>query len=147
MAPPTAYTTAELATFALAQLDALATALAWTTASASVTEAVNDAVLAYGVADVADATDIPKLRALARVSIWRAVARATVGYYRFGADQMSFERGQVHEHALAMIGEAEREATALGVGVGSSLIVATVVRDSDSDPYAAHPSQWGEVAV
>lgn len=137
----TSYSEAELADFAIVQLDTLAAALTWTAASAAVLEAVTDALLAYGVADPLDATNIPKLRALTRVAIWRSVARATTGWYRFSADQMSFDRQQVHEQALAMIAEAERDAGA--IGVGAALVVATVVRDSDSDPYAAHPSQWG----
>lgn len=142
---PVAYTEADLAAFQLNILDTLAATLAWTSVTPAVLEAVNDAVLAYGVADIAGATDIAKLRALARVAIWRAVARATAGFYQFGLDQMTFNRQQVHAQAMTMIGEAERDATALGVGAGARLIVASVARDSDSDPYAAHPSQWGMV--
>lgn len=140
---PTAYTEPELAQFALTQLGDLATALSWAVETPSVTEAVTDALLAYGVSAIVDATDVPKLRALGRVAIWRAVARATAGHHRFGADQMSFDRQQVHEHALKMVGEAEREAAALGVGP-YGLVVTAVVRDSASDPYAVHPDQWGE---
>jgi hypothetical protein len=145
MPAPASYTETTLADFQLVALGPLAAVLGWTTTvEPAVVEAVNDALLAYGVADAAEATDIPKVRALARLTIWRAVARATAGNYRFSTDGQSFDRQQVHEHALAMIAEAEREGGAVGAGPG--MLVASVVRDDASDPYAVHPSQWGALA-
>lgn len=143
MPAPTAYTEPELCQFLVLQLGELAPALAWVPEDPRVQEAVTDALLAYGAATIAAATDIAVLRAHGRVAIWRAVARATAGHYRFGADQMTFDRAQVHEHAVAMLAEAEREAGA--AGAGPALVVATVVRDSSSDPYSVHPDQWGVV--
>lgn len=132
---PTAYTEEDLAQFAVLQLGDLATALGWVAEDPRVQEAVTDALLAYGVTLMAEATDVGKLRAHARVAIWRAVARATAGYYRFGADQMSFDRQQVHAQAVRMLAEAEREAGA--VGAGPSLVVTSV--DYVADPYHYRP--------
>lgn len=137
---PTAYSEAELAQFAVTQLGDLATALGWVPETPQVAEAVNDALVGYfgGSGAIADATDVPKLRALGRVAVWRAAARATAGHYRFGADQMSFDRQQVHEHAVAMLGEAEREAAVFGVGAYA--LVVTPVQHT-ADPYAYVPDE------
>jgi hypothetical protein len=139
---PTTYSEDALRQFQLTTLGPLAGVLGWTsTVYPAVVEAANDALLAYPAATIADATNVPRLRALARVAIWRAVARETAGNYRFSTDGQAFDRQQIHEHALAMVAEAEREGGA--VGAGPAMLVASVVRDDTSDPYAAHPSQWG----
>lgn len=140
---PTQYSEADLAQFSITALGPLASALGWDVDTPQVAESVNDALLGYfgGTGLVADATDVAKLRAWARVAIWRRVRDATAGNYRVAVEVLSYDRQQVHEHAVAMVAEAEREAGA--VGAGPALVVGSVVRDSDSDPYAAHPSQWG----
>lgn len=135
MPVPTSYTEATLAAFQVDALGNLATALGWTAATSAVVEAVTDTLLAYGVSDVATAADIPRLRALARVAIWQAVARATAGYFKFAVETLSFDRDQVHDHALAMIAEAEREAG--WVGAGPVLVVTSVSRPHD--PYTWVP--------
>lgn len=135
MPPPTVYTEIELAAFQVAALGDLATALGWVTSTPAVVEAVNDALLTYGVSDVATAANIPRLRALARVAIWQAVVRATAGYFHFSVETLSFDKEQVHEHALKMIAEAEREAG--WVGAGPALVVTSVSRPHD--PYTWVP--------
>lgn len=134
MPAPTSYTEETLASFCVRQLGQVATALGWLPESPRVADAVHDALLAYGASTIADATDVPKLRALARLAIWRAAAAETAGHYRFGADQMSFDRQQVHAQARAMVADAEREAAALGVGP-SALVVTAVVRPDDYYAY------------
>lgn len=135
MPPPTVYTEAALADFQVTALGELATALGWTSLTPVVVEAVDDALLAYGVADIATVANIPRLRALARVAIWQAVARATAGYFNLAVENLSFDKAQVHDHALAMIAEAEREAG--WVGAGPSLVVTSISRPHD--PYTWVP--------
>jgi hypothetical protein len=100
MAAPTSYTEATLAEYILAILGPVAAALGWAE-QADVQETLNEALLAYGVADIADADDIAKLRALARREAWRAAAAATAGDYDFEADGGRYNRSQVHAQALA----------------------------------------------
>lgn len=144
----TAYTEAELAHSLIDDLGNLAGALGWVAESSRVQRAVNRALADYfvgGVGDIADVTNVPKLEAFAQRAIWRAVKAAKAGDFQFGADQMTFSRQQVFDHADKMIAECDRTLAELGAGP-NTLVVTSVVRDSDSDPYAAHPSQWGEVA-
>lgn len=133
MAAPTSYTESTLATFMLDCLKDVATALGWT-ALANVQEAVNETLLAYGVdsiASVAGRENIRKLRALARVEVWRLVVAAVSGDYDFKAGQESFSRSQVHEQALKSLAQAQADAAEFAptyaVGVGSITW--------DNDPY------------
>lgn len=131
MALPTAYTELALASYMLATLGEVAGVLGVDTLEVS--EAVNDALLAYGVSDIAQATDMPRLRAAARVAVWRlALARAT-GLYQFSADGATYNRQQVVEHIRAMLQLEEADASALGIGTGG--VWATPLTLRMADPY------------
>lgn len=137
---PAAYTDDALAAFVVRELGLVATQLDWVAETPRVAEAVIDAVAAYGTASAAQATDIAKLRALARVAAWSAAVGATAGNYAVAADGQSFDRQQVHDHARAMLAEAERAASALGVGPAA----AVVGRLDRWEPYSYRPSaEWG----
>lgn len=138
MPAPTAYTENELAAFLITTLGKVATALEWTAATTQVVEAVYDTIHAYGVSVIADATDVRKLRALARVAIWRAVVRDTAGHYAVAAEGMSFNRQQLHEQATRALREAEGEAAEIGAGV-AALLVTPVTHVHD--PYAYQPDE------
>lgn len=139
MPAPVAYTEAELADYLITALGETATVLGWTSATDQVEEAVNDALLAYfgGAGDVADATDIPKLRALVRVAAWQSVVRWTATRYHFAEGTAEFDRQQVHDQALKALAEAEREAGL--VGAGPALVVTPV--SYVHDPYACLPDE------
>ncbi len=94
MAPPTSYTEDTLATFMLADLKDVATVLGWST-QASVQVAIDDVVLQLGISDIATATNIPQVRALARVFAWKLAVKAASAYYAFSADGGSFSREQL----------------------------------------------------
>lgn len=115
MAVPTSYTDDELAGYMHAALGATAVTLGWSVVESVYAEPVNDALILYGVSDISDATDIDKLRAAARLAAWRAVAAETATNFRFRAGQQSFDRQQVHEHALAMITASRTEAMRHGI--------------------------------
>ena len=121
MAPPTSYTEATLKTYMLASLGTLGTTLGLTTASFD--EAVNDTLLAYPTTDVALATDITKLRALARLAAARQARTVAASWYDFSADGASFSRSQVLAALDGMIAMAETDAMAYSsnyaIGVGT----------------------------
>ena len=131
MALPAVYTESALASYMLATLGEVAGVLGLD--ALEIIEAVNDALLAYGTADIAQATDIPRLRAAARVAVWRlALARAS-SLYQFSADGASYHRQQMTEHIRAMLVREEADAAALGMGTGG--VWATPLTLRMADPY------------
>lgn len=112
MAIPTSYSEETLKAFMLAALSGLGTALGLT--AASFDEAVNDTLLAYGVSDIAQATDMAKLRGLARVAAWQVAVAAAAGDYDFSADGGNYRRSQLHEQARKGLAAAEADAALYG---------------------------------
>lgn len=134
MPVPTAYTEDSLAAFMHAALRDVATALGWSVAAGDYDEPVTDALIAYGEDDIADATDIQKLRALARVAVWQAAVDATVGDYDFSADGGSYSRSQLHAQALARLAQAQQQAAAYM----DDMLVGTATITHHNDPWADH---------
>jgi hypothetical protein len=139
MPAPTSYSEHWLAEYLLSAnvLGPTATALGWT--EPDVLEAVWQTLLAYGVSTIAEATDIPKLRALAKIEAWRQAANATAGHYRFSTDNQTLDRQQVHEHAVKMLAESERQAASYGLP-GSRVQISNIRRRHDPYPYL--PEEW-----
>jgi hypothetical protein len=132
MAIPTSYTEATLKAFMHAELREVATALGWTVVAGSYDEPLIETLLAYGVSDIVAATDIRKLRALARREVWRAVASATAGDHDFSAEGASYSRSQIHAQALAMLTRAESDAGRYDAGGGYAV---TISKTHYADPY------------
>jgi hypothetical protein len=110
MAAPTAYTEEMLREYMQAELGAVVTALGWSLADGNYDEPVNETLLAYGVASIALATEVRKLRALARREAWRTAAAQAAGMHDFSADGSSFSLAQIQEMALKALALAESEA-------------------------------------
>lgn len=110
MAAPATYTEQTLAEYMHSALGAMAGTVGLTVEGGSYAEAVNDTLLTYGVSDIGDATDIAKLRLLARLHAWRLVVTYTAANYAFSADGGSYSRDQVHAHAVSMVSALETEA-------------------------------------
>lgn len=127
MAVPTVYSETTLANLMAAALGPIAATLAITDYS----EAVNDVLLAYGVTDIADATDIPRIRAMARAQAWRLAMDAASSRFDDSTDGQSMSRSQLYDHAKAQYERAEAAAagylTTFAVG-------ATPIRYT-ADPY------------
>lgn len=103
MAVPTAYTETSLAEYMrVGVLRETADVLGWDT-NQPLAEAVTDTLIAYGVATVTTATNIPRLRALARVAAWQAAADATTGDYQFSSIGGTYNRQQMHSQALLQL--------------------------------------------
>jgi len=142
MTPPTAYTEKTLADFMNAELGRVATLLAYAVGVAdagSYQEAVNETILRYGGAVIADLTDILKTRALARVEVWRKALNDLTTSYKFTASGSTFERETVFRQATenlnrALVLAAEYDTT------GAYVISVTRV-DPVNDPYRYRPEE------
>lgn len=130
MSVPSSYTEETLASFQLVSLSDVAGILDWTADTPEIQEAVTETLLAYGVEDIASATDIRKLRALARVQAWQAAADALASRYDFEADGGRYDREKLHAHALAQLAAARAQVASItdptppsstGGGVSTSL--------------------------
>ena len=98
MTPPLIYTEKSLSEYMHWQLQNLASILGLSVGAAdagSYAEAVNAALLAYGVSAISQASDIAKIRALARVEVWRMACNSLAALYDFSADGGSYQRGQM----------------------------------------------------
>lgn len=110
----------------------VADAFGWTVASGSYDEVVNDVLLAYGVADIAEATDVAKLRALGNLTLWQAAKEAAVLEVDYSADGASFSREAIFRHIETMLGQATYDAIPFVSGSYSVDIYSV----SRSDPYS-----------
>lgn len=132
---PSGYTESTLASYMVSRLGALAVTLELTTASMA--EAVNDVALACGVTDIAGATDVQQVRALATLAALRTAQTAAASWYDFGADGGDFKRSQVQAQIAGLLADAERAALLYredyAVGVGTLAPVDPYRWDSDED--------------
>ncbi len=137
MAAPTTYTETALAEYMRdGVLLEMATALGWSTAPDDYQDAVDDALLLFGVDAISEVTgrdNIKKLRALAKVAVWRTVMAATTGDFDFSADGGNYNRSQVNEAARKALALAESEAMAYGLD-GYEVVIDAV--SHIHDPYA-----------
>lgn len=81
-------------------------------------EAVIEAAYAYGTDDISSVSgmaSVRKLRAIARVEVWRSVMERTAGDYDLKIEGESFSRSQFHDHAQAMLDRSLKMAAAAGV--------------------------------
>lgn len=111
---PTAYTETELAEYMRAEvLRGTADALGWSDA-APLLPAVRATLRMYGVADIALATNIAKLCALADIAAWSAAAAESAKLYSFGSVGQTYQRQQINEQCRAMLAAAKAAATEAG---------------------------------
>jgi hypothetical protein len=132
MASPTAYTETSLALYMVNVAGEVVTILGWEAMSLPVTEAVNEAVLAYGVTDITTVTepaDIRSLRAVARREIWRAIVGALTSFHDYSApDGQSIRESQLQDQAEKALALAEADCVALGVDAGGYVVSSERVR-------------------
>lgn len=96
---PAAYVkSSDLAGYMHRQLGTVADVLGWTVPG-SYEDTIDETLLAYGVDSIGDATDIRKLRTLARREVWRSVMQATASHIDVQLDGESLDQSQVHTHA------------------------------------------------
>lgn len=133
MAVPTAYTENELRSYMLSTTKAVSEVV-----GLRVTDFVDgstDVLLMYGVSAIVDATDIAKLRALAKVVAWRTVNDYLVATaYDFSADGGSYKLSQMKASAEKALELAEQAAIQAGYISGYAIEMGTLTRPYD--PYA-----------
>ena len=103
MALPAAYTEQTLSVYMASVLGPTATALGWMAGendAGSFAEAVNDTLLAYGVAAIAETIDIGKVRAIAAWQAWVWATRAAATKVDASTDGQSFSWSQRHKQAV-----------------------------------------------
>ena len=129
MALPSSYTEATLVYYMLESLGDLATTLGVT--EARLYETVNDVALACNVTDIANATDIVQVRALARVAALRVAQTTAATWYDFSADGGDYKRSQV----MAQIERMTKAAEAAAMQYDNAYAVGTGVLSYAGDPY------------
>lgn len=134
MSAPSSYTEKTLADFMHWTLSSMAGILnlsPGSTDAGSYLEAVNSALLAYGVSAISEATDIARLRALALVEAWRMATNALAALYDFSADGGTYQRGQMLALARSNLANAQAEALAYD----ASYQVTVSRQEVLNDPY------------
>lgn len=134
MALPTVYTEGDLIDYLVLVLGEAGAVLGLDADAPIMAEVVNDTLLAYGVADLAEATDIPRLRALGRWRAWLAAVDSLAGYYTVSlpAEGGQLTLSQLSDQATRRLQAAEIEAGAYGSGYALSVRPLSDPRD----PYA-----------
>ena len=135
MQVPSSYNEASLRAYVVTALGAVATVLGWTPLDLRVENACIDALFMYGASTPEEATDVAKLRLLARVAAWRAVISDVTADYDFSADGASYNRSKVHAQALSSLKQAEADVMAQGYSMYNAYIDPIVYRH---DPYAVY---------
>ena len=130
---PTAYTEESLGEYMLSVLGLVGSVLGYT--SASFAEEVIDAVLAYGVSDIAQATDIKKLRGLAKIAAWQKASAGLIAFYDYSADGGSFDRSQMQAMAEKALAQAHADALLYDPNYQVGIVRARPV----NDPYRYTP--------
>ena len=90
-------------------------------------EAVDETLLAVGVSDVSAVTGtqgLRRLRAAARVELWRMVMGRTAGKHQRGLDGTARSEHQIFDHARAMFQQALDDARRLGVAAYQTAVPA-----------------------
>lgn len=141
MPVPTAYTETELAAYMHSKLGDVAGALGYSVDIGDYDEAVVDTLLEYGVSDIANATNVKKLRALALVEAWKKALADLAIRHDFSADGGSYSRMQMHEMATKNLEAAKTSALTYddAYTVGRTRVV------NITDPYQVIPDKDREL--
>lgn len=136
MPAPTAYTEESLAEYMHTMLGPVASSLGYEVETGSYGEAVNDALLMYGVDDIATVSgreNITRLRLLARWCAWKMVADHTAGDHDFSADGGSFSRSQINAQARKRLQDMESEVLAVDPAYSVEVVKVTHKHDPYTD--------------
>jgi len=142
MAAPSVYTEKTLAEFMAAELGKIGTGLSYTVGVAdagSYAEAVNETLLRYGVTSISAATEILKLRALARVQAWRKACNDLASNFNFSSDGSKFERQAVYRQALVNLDSALVLAAEWDTSGAYEISVTRI--NPVNDPYRYRPEE------
>jgi hypothetical protein len=132
MPVPTSYTEDTLKTFMITALSKAATAIGLTVSDMG--EAVIQTLVEYGVTDITDATNIAKLRALAKINAWRTALASVSADYNFADAGARYDRSQVS----MMIREYLKGALLEALPYDPNYLIEVDRVDQVQDPYEFH---------
>lgn len=123
MAIPTSYNDFTLSQFMLNELAEVNEYFNWTPASFA--EQVTDTLIDYGVPTLTDATDIPKLRAIARLQVWSKAKRAAAKFIDNKVTDDERSQSQLFDHIAQNLQQAQAAASIYLTSADSSSAVAS----------------------
>lgn len=138
MSVPSSQNATELAAYMHGKLGRVAAMLGFST-PANYQQAITDTLIAYGVADIGSATNVPRLLALASVEVWRLATQQLAPQINTTTDGRSQNRRELFEHCQAMLDDAQTVARQYpndGTGAASSGNSAGRVFVRYCDPYS-----------
>lgn len=131
---PNAYTQAHLADYLKKHLGTVADVLNWNVLDFHIVDAIEEALIAYGVDEVSEADNIPKLRALARREAWRAAVRQLATKYDISTPSgFSLNRSQLQQMAEKALAQAVEDCRAYDTRL---MVTSVAVRRSHPYPVA-----------
>lgn len=139
---PTIYGETDLKVFMERAIITLSDVLQWSIMDGDYDQAVTDTLLLYGVTDVADATDIGKLQAYARVAVLRNAEFAATGLVDQTVLGDSAKLSQIQDLIRAALAVAERQASSSYGLVTAATVVVTPVLYTD-DPFTIQAEDVG----
>ena len=137
MSVPSSYSASELAAYMHGELRKVAAMLGFT-APDSYTQAITRTLLAYGVTDIASASNVPRLLALSSVEAWRLATQQLTPEFNFSTDGRAQDRGDLFKHCKEMLADAESNAAMYpddGSGTDRALAGRVIVHYR-GDPYS-----------
>lgn len=137
MSVPSSYSASELAAYMHGELRNVA-ALLGLTAPDSYTQAITRTLLAYGVTDIASATNVPRLLALSSVEAWRLATQQLTPQFNINTDGRGQDRSDLFKHCREMLADAESVAMMFpddGTGTDRASAGRVIVHYRD-DPYS-----------
>lgn len=129
----------------------VAAALDWSVEDGDYDEALNEALLVYGTSDITAVTgnaNIRKLRAIARMELWRNVMARTTHRHQRGIQGEARSEHMVWEHAKSMFMMASEYAARLGVDVDTTSEIGITKVTYDNDAYRLSSdtdNEWSRV--
>lgn len=133
MPVPTSYTENSFALFLHETLGDIADVLGWETVDGIYDEIINDTLLAYGVNNLSQATDIKKLRTLGKLMLFRAGMTAAIPEINYTADGATMSREAIFQHFKTMADQMYLESLAYAVDYNYDAQINGVTRN---DPYS-----------
>lgn len=146
MPAPTAYSESALRLFVVERLSDVAVVLGWAGPEPQITRVLWATERAYSAAvieisDIADATDMPKLEAIAEREAWKAARNALAARVNMSGAGTSMSLSQQFDHAKEMFDQAESECMALGIGQGGAYAVTVSPIVFTEDPYGVREDE------
>lgn len=138
MPAPTEYAEEELAVFILRTARGVAPALNWVT-QADVQEVIDETLLSYDVSDITAATDIRKLRILARYHTWKAAVEQLAGKMSTTVAGVTWNRDRLQAQAKEAFQLAKDEAAVYIAEQIDEADVTDVIRVTQLEPWSRDP--------